>query len=103
MKNYFFVRLICALLLFMFSFPAVLPAQNTQRDKVINGQVTDAKGEPLSGVNILRKGTTQGTVSDQAGKFSINANDSSILVFSFVGFTTAEIPVKGTTSLNVQL
>lgn len=61
----------------------------------IQGKVTDAKGEPLPGVSITLKGTTRGTVSDASGAFRIEADPDAVLVFSFIGHKTQELPVAG--------
>jgi len=68
------------------------------QEKTISGTVSDNSGLPLPGATILIKGTTTGTSSDFDGKYSINAEQGSILVFSFVGYITQEIKV-GTSSL----
>ena len=61
-------------------------------DKSISGVVTDAQSNPLSGVSIVIKGTTIGTITDIDGKYSINVpEDKSVLVFSFVGYIKQEI------------
>ena len=72
--------------------------------KTISGKVTDIKGDPLPGVTVIIKGTTQGTTTDFDGKFSISdiASDA-ILNFSFVGMKMQEIPTEGKTSINVQM
>jgi len=72
-------------------------------DRGIKGQVTNARGEPLSGVSITLKGSSMGTSTDAAGRFSINIPEEGILVFSFVGFKTRELPVKGRNSFDIQL
>lgn len=69
----------------------------------ITGKVTDEFGQPLPGVTILRKGTTTGTVSDMEGNFNIEANANDILVFSFIGMKTLEVPVSNQTVINVSL
>lgn len=70
----------------------------------ISGRITDENGEPLPGANILEKGTTNGTTSDVNGSFSLTvAGESSVLVFSFIGYTTQELPVGRQTSFSVQL
>lgn len=70
----------------------------------VSGTVTNTAGEPLPGVSITVKGTTNGTTTDENGKFSINApSENSILVVSFVGYTTKEVTVGTTTSLSIQL
>lgn len=78
------MKLILLLIIF---FPALLFSQVT-----VTGVVTDDQGEALIGVNIIEKGTTNGTVTDIDGMFSIRvANTNSILTFSYVGFLTKEI------------
>lgn len=70
----------------------------------VSGVVTDDKGSTLPGVNIIEKGTTNGTTSDANGKFSLSvADENSILVFSFIGFQSQEVPVGSNTVLNVSL
>jgi TonB-linked SusC/RagA family outer membrane protein len=75
-------------------------AQNIQ----VSGKVSDAtRGESLRGVNILIKGTTQGTVTNSDGEYQILASADAILVFSYVGFETTEVPVDGRSTINVTL
>lgn len=73
-----------------------------QPGRSIGGKVTDAKGEPLPGVTIIVKGTTNGTVSNGAGIYVLNNIPADgTLVFSFVGMQTQEISVGKRTNLNV--
>lgn len=66
-----------------------LYAQNSQ---IVRGTVRDEKGQPLSGVSVSVKGTTNGTTTDAAGKFSINVpNADAVLVFTNVGFDPKEV------------
>lgn len=70
----------------------------------IDGNVTDEKGMPLPGVNILEKNTSNGTQTDFDGNYAIAVNDgNSTLVFSYVGYLTQEILVGDQTSINVSL
>lgn len=70
----------------------------------ITGKITDEKGEPLPGVNILEKGTTNGTSSDSDGKYVISVSDGSVtLVFSFIGYAPQEYVVNNQSTINVQL
>ena len=70
----------------------------------ITGKVTSSDdGTALPGVSILEKGTTNCTVTDVDGNYSINASENSILVFSFVGFTTQEVSAYGKTTIDVTL
>lgn len=73
--------------------------------QTITGTVTSsADGSPLPGVSVLVKSTTTGTTTDADGKYSINVPDAnSILVVSFIGFATQEIPVGTQTSIDVKL
>ncbi|WP_276374907.1 TonB-dependent receptor [Chryseolinea sp. H1M3-3] len=70
----------------------------------VTGKVTsEDDGTALPGVSILEKGTTNGTVTDVNGEYAITAGDNATLIFSFVGFTTQEIPVGSKSSINVVL
>lgn len=70
----------------------------------VSGTVKDNTGDFLPGVSIVVKGTTQGTVTDIDGKYSLNVPGSqSVLVFSFVGMETQEINVSGRSSIDVVL
>lgn len=70
----------------------------------VKGVVKDASGDPLIGVNVLLKGGTTGAITDMDGAFNLNVNgDKNVLVFSFIGFETKEVPVKGRTFLAVTL
>lgn len=72
--------------------------------KSVSGKVTDLSGAPLPGVSIVVKGTTQGTITDSDGNYSlVEIPAEAILVFSFVGMKTQEIPVRGKTSMNVTM
>ncbi len=70
----------------------------------IKGQVVDATGEPVIGASILVKDTKNGAVSDLDGNYKLdNVKDGSVLVFSYLGYRTQEIPVKGNHVINVSL
>jgi TonB-linked SusC/RagA family outer membrane protein len=71
--------------------------------KQVNGTVTDLKGLPLPGVSVKVKNTPAGTVTDPNGKYAIEAPDNAILVFSFIGFKSQEIPVGTEAQINVKL
>ena len=62
----------------------------------VRGQVVDETGSGLPGVNILVKGTTNGTTSDASGNYSLDVSDAnSVLVYSFIGYESQEITVGG--------
>ncbi|RZT91842.1 iron complex outermembrane receptor protein [Ancylomarina subtilis] len=74
------------------------------QEKVVSGTVTDANdGMGIPGVSVVVKGTTTGTSTDFDGHFSISADASSTLVFSFIGYKSQEIPVGDQTNLNIAL
>lgn len=70
----------------------------------VSGKVTDESGQPLPGVTIVIKGTTQGTVTNADGEYSISSlPEDAILQFSFVGMRTQEVEVGTQTSINVEM
>jgi len=74
-----------------------------QTGKRIAGAVTDAKGEALVGVNVVEKGTTNGTATDADGKFLLTVHDNATLQVSYIGFVTQEIKVGSQTNLQIVL
>ena len=72
--------------------------------QVITGTATDADGVPLSGANIVEKGTTNGVTADFDGNFSIEISDeNAILVISYVGYATKEFPLNGQKQIDAVL
>lgn len=69
----------------------------------VSGIVNDSNGDPLPGVTIIVKGSTEGTVTDLEGKYQIEVSDNAILVFSFIGYAKQEIEVIGSSNINVTL
>ncbi len=87
-----------ALLILMYSFAAF--AQGIQ----VKGVVTSADdGQPIPGVSVVIKGTTNGTITDVDGNYTISAQGSSTLIFSFVGMKSQEILVNNQSKINVVL
>ncbi len=64
------------------------------QQKAISGKVVDSKGESIIGANIMEKGTTNGTITDFDGKFSLNVSAKAILQVSYIGYKSQEIPVS---------
>ncbi|WP_294961569.1 carboxypeptidase-like regulatory domain-containing protein [uncultured Flavobacterium sp.] len=72
-------------------------------DKLVKGKVTGPQGEPLPGVNILVKGTKITATTDFDGNFTIEVPDSnSILVFSYTGFLTKEVPADQAANIKLE-
>jgi TonB-dependent starch-binding outer membrane protein SusC len=70
----------------------------------ISGTVTDASNQStIPGVSISVKGTNAGTMTDINGKYKIDVDAKAVLVFSYIGFTTQEIPVMGKTIIDVSM
>lgn len=69
----------------------------------VSGKVTDEDGEALVGVSILVKGTTQGTVTELDGGFTIEVAENSTLVFSYTGYLTQEVEVGNRTAINITM
>lgn len=96
-KLYLFVRRYLAVLM-MFGAVSAFAQQS------VSGKVTSSDdGSGIPGVNILEKGTSNGTVTDAEGNFSISVGANATLVFSFVGYSTQEVSVGSQTSLNITL
>jgi TonB-dependent starch-binding outer membrane protein SusC len=82
----------------------VSPALKDMQDVAITGKVTEADGQGIPGVNILLKGTSIGTTSDANGDYTLTvSNGSGTLVFSFIGYTSQEVPIDNRTSISITL
>ncbi len=72
--------------------------------KTVTGTITDAAdGTPLIGVNVLVRGTGRGTITDLDGYFSLEAEDTDVLVFSYTGYTDLQVSVGNQTTFNLEL
>ncbi len=92
----FFLAFIAAFLSGLLTVKAAPPYE-------VSGTVSDAGGEPLIGAFVVVKGTTDGTSTDLAGKYSIAVQKGSTLVFSYIGFEDKEVIWNGETNLDVSL
>lgn len=83
----------------------VLPSTNVVKQvQKITGRVLDANGEPLIGVSVLEKGTTNGSITNIDGNYSLDAtNANAILQYSYIGYQTVEMSVAGKKVINVVL
>ena len=76
------------------SVVALLLCSMAYSQQTVTGTIVDETGETVIGATIIEKGTTNGTVSDFDGNFSINVKAGSTLVFSYVGYLTQELPAQ---------
>ena len=82
----------------------VVNNENHFQDVPITGTILDSNNQPLPGASIVEKGTSNGTQSDFDGNFELEVTDeNAVLVISYVGFSTQEIPLAGQTTINVAL
>lgn len=102
-------RLIFATTLCLVAFTPIPPmnaavqvVQDVKQDGTIRGKVTDPQGEPIIGANIKVKGTSNGTITDIDGNFTL-VNAKGILVISYIGYKTQEVPIAGKTAINIKL
>lgn len=85
---------------------AVMSLHAETVELTVSGRVVSEREEPMPGVNIVLKGTTIGTVTDQDGQYALSIPDnytSPVLVFSFIGYSTVEETVNGRTSININM
>jgi TonB-linked SusC/RagA family outer membrane protein len=79
-------------------------SENQQQQNSVSGKVTDSSNQPLPGVTVVVKGTTQGTVANADGNYTLSSiPENATLVFSFVGMKTQEVVVGNQTSINVSM
>lgn len=69
----------------------------------ITGRVTTLQGEPMAGVNVVVKGSSNGTSTDVEGRYVIHAESTDVLVYSFIGYISLEMPVGTRSTIDVQL
>ncbi len=96
------IRVMLTLLIaFMTFIPLIGSAQD---ERSISGKILDERNSPLPGVNVLVKGASQGTVSDQNGAYSLTVpSTAQTLVFSFIGYASQEISVGGSSVIDVTM
>ncbi len=94
-----FILLVIQFIIFPFS-----ALGNPLQQNVVSGKIVDSRGTPIIGANIIEKGTTNGTVSNIDGNFTLKtSSNNSVLEVSYIGFITQEINVGGRQSLSIIL
>ncbi|MFA6852607.1 MAG: SusC/RagA family TonB-linked outer membrane protein, partial [Bacilli bacterium] len=81
----------------------ILSTLSVQQQNTVRGKVVDQQGEPLPGVTITIEGTTRGVITDIDGTYSINAQPSDKLLFSFVGMENQLVEVGNQSTINIEL
>lgn len=82
----------------------IISSAKTQAAVSVSGTVKDEKGQPLAGVSVVEKGTTNGTSTDTQGNFKISvAGKTSVLTLKYIGYKTQEVTVGERTSLSISL
>ncbi|WP_291871281.1 SusC/RagA family TonB-linked outer membrane protein [Maribacter sp.] len=85
-------------------FVALLFLQGVMaQNKTVSGTVSDNSGTPLPGVNVIEKGTANGTSTDFDGNYTLNVSDNAVLSFSYLGFSTQDVLVAGKSVLNISM
>jgi TonB-dependent starch-binding outer membrane protein SusC len=99
------LRLILKVFMTFFLFFMVIQSQAALQEKrPVKGNVKDAgTNEPLPGATILEKGTTNGTITDIDGNFTLSVNPKGTLQISYVSYKTVDVPVSGNSQINVEL
>lgn len=78
-------------------------AKPVREKKRVTGVIVDSSGEPVIGANVVEKGTSNGTITDLDGKFTLEVDDKCSLQISYIGFNTQEVPATGKTNFSIKL
>lgn len=79
------------------------PLEQQQTKITVKGKVVDSQGEPLVGVSVVVKGTTQGVLTDIDGRYSTNTTSGATLVFSYIGYKTQSVNIVNQSEVNITL
>ncbi|MBL3656118.1 SusC/RagA family TonB-linked outer membrane protein [Fulvivirga sediminis] len=90
---------------FAYTFLAVAfllpPLHGYSQSTTISGTVEDGTGEKLPGVSIIEKGTTNGAITDSEGRYRLDVPSDAVLIFSFIGMNSQEVPIAGRSTLDI--
>ncbi|MCI1683539.1 MAG: TonB-dependent receptor [Bacteroides sp.] len=86
-----------------FTFSNVYESHKVMQNNAIKGRIVDNNNEPIIGASVKVKGTNNGVITDIDGNFSVNTSFKSILVISYIGYKTQEVPVSGRNSLKITM
>ena len=82
---------------------SIAQTSSSQQKKTITGTIVDPSGMPVIGANVMVKGTTNGTITDMDGNFSLEVTSGATLVVSYVGYSNQEIKIGNQTKLSIVL
>ncbi|MCX2742746.1 TonB-dependent receptor [Mangrovivirga sp. M17] len=81
----------------------MLLAVSSYAQQTVSGTVTDSDGFPIPGVNVLEKGTNNGTVTDIEGKYSLTVPSDAVLTYTYIGFNSQEVPVQSRSTIDITM
>lgn len=79
------------------------PDKKQRQQRSVTGIITDEKGEPVIGANVVEKGTTNGSVTDIDGKYTLMVSDGAILQISYIGYKAKEISAGNKSVINISI
>ena len=83
--------------------PQDVPRQTQKKRRAVSGTVKDSEGVPVIGASVLEKGTTNGTITDRDGNFSLEVSPDAVLAVSYIGYKLQEIPLSAEERYAVKL
>jgi TonB-linked SusC/RagA family outer membrane protein len=90
--------------IFVLGLLVIMTSGAIAQSNIIKGIVTEDEGAPMIGVSILEKNTSNGTITDVDGSYSLKVNsDKAILVFSYLGYKSQEVSLDGRTMIDIRL
>lgn len=81
----------------------IVSGEQQQEGRILKGKIVDTSGDPVIGASVAEKGSTNGTISDIDGNFSLTVQPSSVLVISYIGYTTQEITVGSKADITIRM
>lgn len=81
----------------------LISRNSQQNERQITGTVIDEQGEPIIGANVVERGTTNGTITDFNGSFSLSVNQDAVLLITYIGYLPIEMAVSSQSNLTVTL
>lgn len=83
--------------------PVINESKQEDKKVTVTGRIVDTKGEPLIGVTIMEKGTTNGGITDYDGNYTLNVSSSAVLQYSYIGYKSVEMSIAGKTVIDITM